>query len=46
MDLNRLKQQLTRSHELEGEAQLRRMLGGDWPETAETMIGHLRLRKS
>jgi O-methyltransferase len=43
MDLEDLKGRLTDSAQLEGEAKLRRMWGGDWPETAETMIGHVRL---
>jgi O-methyltransferase len=43
MDLQQLKEQLTGSRSLEGEAKLLRMWGGDWPETAETMIGHVRL---
>jgi O-methyltransferase len=43
MDLDSLKRQLTRSDELEGEEKQRRIRGDDWPETAETMIGHVRL---
>lgn len=43
IDLEDLKARLTGSFELEGEAKLRRMWGGDWPKTAETMIGHVRL---
>jgi O-methyltransferase len=43
VDLETLKGQLTGSYELEGEAWLRRAWGGDWPKTAETMIGHVRL---
>lgn len=42
-DLEALKGRLTGSEALEGETKLRRMWGGDWPDTAETMIGHLRL---
>jgi O-methyltransferase len=43
MNLDYLKQNLTGSIELEGEAKLIRMWGGDWPKTSETMIGHVRL---